>query len=64
MGWYSLASPRRLNIGIDALLLFHPSALFVTTRADGPNGSAGVSVAENALGASLIPMLTLGYDSR
>ncbi|TKC99910.1 hypothetical protein, partial [Polyangium fumosum] len=52
------------NIGIDALMLFHPSALFVTTRADGPNGSAGVSVRENTLGVSLIPMLTLGYDSR
>ncbi|MDC3983081.1 hypothetical protein [Polyangium jinanense] len=52
------------NIGIDALFLFHPSAVFVTTRADGPNGSAGVSVTESALGVSFVPMLTLGYDSR
>ncbi|UQA57278.1 hypothetical protein [Polyangium aurulentum] len=52
------------NLGVDALLLFHPSAVFVTTRADGQNGTAGTSVTTSALGASLIPMLTLGYDSR
>lgn len=52
------------NLGIDALILFHPSALTVTTRADGPNGTAGASVSETGLSVGLAPMLTLGYDSR
>jgi hypothetical protein len=52
------------NLGIDALFLFHPSALFVTTRGDGPNGTAGTTIRESSLGVSLVPMLTLGYDSR
>jgi len=52
------------NIGVDGLLLFHPNAVYVVTRADGPNGSAGISVTESSLGVSFVPMLTLGYDSR
>lgn len=52
------------NLGFDGMLLFHPNAVFVTTKADGPNGSAGASVTETSLGATFVPMLTLGYDSR
>ena len=52
------------NIGVDGMLLFHPNAVFVTTRADGPNGSAGISVTESSLGVSFVPMLMMGYDSR
>jgi hypothetical protein len=52
------------NLGIDTLTLFHPSSVFVKTRADGPNGEAGASVTTTGLAVSVIPMLTLGYDSR
>jgi hypothetical protein len=52
------------NLGVDVLTLFHPSSIFVTTRADGPNGEAGASITTTGLAVSVVPMLTLGYDSR
>ncbi len=52
------------NLGIDALILFHPSSVSVITRADGPNGTAGASVTETGVTIGFVPMLTLGYDSR
>lgn len=52
------------NLGIDTLTLFHPNTTVVTTKADGPNGSAGVSVTTNETIVSFVPMLTFGYDSR
>jgi|CXWL01.1.fsa_nt_gi hypothetical protein len=61
------ASFRRsgFNIGIDAMVLFHPNSLIVTQRADGPNGTAGASVrTDGALTVSVVPMLMLGYDMR
>lgn len=52
------------NLGINTLILLHPNSIITTVRADGPNGSAGASVTTNGLTASVIPMLTLGYDAR
>jgi hypothetical protein len=52
------------NLGVDALILFHPSSVSVITRADGPNGTAGASVTETGVTIGFVPMLTLGYDSR
>lgn len=60
------ASHRRsgFNLGIDTLTLFHPNTTVVTTKADGPNGSAGIAVTTNETIVSFVPMLTFGYDSR
>lgn len=52
------------NLGLDALILFHPNAVTTTLRADGPNGSAGASIVTNGLAVSVVPMLMLGYDAR
>jgi len=52
------------NLGVDVLTLFHPSSVFIKTRADGPNGTAGASIQSEGLGVSVVPMLTLGYDAR
>lgn len=52
------------NIGLDAMLILHPNSIISTVKADGPNGSAGASVDTTGLTASLVPMLTLGYESR
>lgn len=52
------------NLGLDAMMLFHPNSLITTVKADGPNGSAGASVTTNGLTVSVVPMLTLGYESR
>lgn len=51
------------NLGIDALILLHPNALITTVSADS-NGNAGVGVDSRGLAASVIPMLTLGFDAR
>lgn len=52
------------NLGLDALILFHPNSIITTIRADGPNGTAGAGVTTNGLTVSLVPMLMLGYDAR
>ncbi|MBX7116357.1 MAG: hypothetical protein K1X64_18675 [Myxococcaceae bacterium] len=60
------ASFRRMgfNIGLDAMILFHPDSIITTVRADGPNGSASAGVKSNGLTVSVVPMLMLGYDMR
>lgn len=52
------------NLGLDAMMLFHPNSIITTVKADGPNGTAGASVTTNGLTVSVVPMLTLGYESR
>lgn len=51
------------NLGLDALVLFHPNAVVTTVTADS-NGNAGASVTTNGLAVSVVPMLMLGYDAR
>jgi|GEM_PF-2667203 hypothetical protein len=51
------------NIGLDALILFHPNSIITTVTADA-NGNAGAGVTTNGLTASVVPMLMLGYDGR
>jgi hypothetical protein len=51
------------NLGLDAMILFHPNSVITTVTADA-NGNAGVGVTTNGLTASVVPMLTLGYESR
>lgn len=51
------------NLGLDAMILFHPNSIITTVTADA-NGNAGAGVTTNGLTASVVPMLTLGYESR
>ncbi len=50
------------NIGIDALLLFHPNTVFTRVHGDGQGGT--VEVRENGTMVTVTPMLTLGYEAR
>ncbi len=60
------ASFRRMgfNVGLDAMILFHPNSVITTVRADGPNGRASAGVTSNGMTISVVPMLMLGYDMR
>ncbi|MFZ5441034.1 MAG: hypothetical protein ACOZQL_13585 [Myxococcota bacterium] len=51
------------NLGLDALVLFHPDALVGRVQANS-DGSAGAEVKTNELAVTVTPMLMLGYDSR
>jgi hypothetical protein len=51
------------NLGIDVMAILRPNTVIVTQTADA-NGNFGVGVTTNGLTASVIPMLTLGYDAR
>jgi hypothetical protein len=51
------------NIGIDVMAILRPNTVIATQTAD-EQGNFGVAVNTNGLTASVIPMLTLGYDAR
>lgn len=51
------------NLGLDALILFHPNAIVGRATANS-DGSAGAEVKTNELAVTVTPMLTLGYDGR
>lgn len=51
------------NLGLDALVLFHPDAIVGRVQANS-DGSAGVEVRTQELAVTVTPMLMLGYDSR
>jgi hypothetical protein len=51
------------NIGLDVMAIFRPNTVIATQTADA-SGNFGATVNTNALTASVIPMLTLGFDSR
>ena len=51
------------NLGIDAMMLFHPNTTIATVEADA-NGNAGATVTTTGLSVNVVPMLTLGYDWR
>ncbi len=50
------------NLGIDALILFHPNAVVIREKV--VNGTGTGSVRTNELAVTVTPMLTLGYDAR
>ena len=51
------------NLGIDVMTILRPNTTIVTETADA-SGNFGIGVTTTALTASVMPMLTLGYDSR
>lgn len=51
------------NIGIDVMAIFRPNTVVVTETSDA-SGNFGAGVTTNTLTASVMPMLTLGYDAR
>lgn len=50
------------NIGLDALILFHPNSEVVRISGDGSGGR--VEVTSRELSTTVTPMLMLGYDAR
>ena len=51
------------NIGLDVMAIFRPNTVIVTETSDA-SGNFTSGVTTNALTASVVPMLTLGYDAR
>ena len=51
------------NIGLDVMAIFRPNTL-VTTETSDANGNFTANASSAMLTASVIPMLTLGYDAR
>lgn len=51
------------NLGLDVMAILRPNTVVATQTAD-EMGNFGVAVSTNTLTASVIPMLTLGYDAR
>lgn len=51
------------NLGLNALVLFHPDTLVGRATADS-SGNVGAEVKTNELTVTVTPMLMLGYDSR
>ena len=51
------------NFGLDVMAILRPNTVIVTEASD-PSGNFATGVSTNTLSASVIPMLTLGFDSR